>query len=188
MNLSDWIFIGSVIAWILFEIWVNSRDRGVIDQGKDRKTKRLIFVYLFLALILGNIFANVSFLSIGLDHSLRFILGSILIWLGFLLRFWSIRTLGKYFKTTVMIQKGHQVVRRGPYRLVRHPSYTGGLMSILGIGLAMGNWIGLLLMILLMLIGYQKRMTVEEEALSKFLSKEYSDYLKTTKRLIPFIY
>ncbi len=164
------------------------RDRGEVDNKKDKKTKRFVIALIISAIIVGNISSNIPFLAISLNNSLRFILGTVIIWLGLFFRFWSIKVLGKYFRTTVFIQKNHQVVRAGPYRIIRHPSYTAGLIILLGIGLAMGSWIGLFFMLLLALIGYQKRVVVEESELLKSLGKDYSDYMKITKRLIPFIY
>jgi len=188
MTLFYWIFAGSVICWILFEIWVNLRDKGKLDNSRDKKTKRLVIACIIFAIFIGNIFSNIPFLLMPLSNSLRFIFGTLIVWSGLLLRFWSIRVLGEYFRTTVMIQKDHQVVKAGPYRLIRHPSYAAGLIIIIGISLAMGSWIGLLLMFLLVAIAYQKRIAVEESELLKSLGKEYLDYMKSTKRLIPFIY
>lgn len=183
-----WIFTASIICWVLFEYWLTLREKNKIDTSKDKNTRRLVIFYLISAIIIGDIFSNVPFAAISLDRTFRFILGTIIVWLGILLRYWSVRVLGNYFRTVVMIQKDHQVVKTGPYKFIRHPSYTAGLIILFGIGLTMGNWIGLLLMIIISMAGYQKRITVEESELVKSLGKEYSDYMKTTKRLVPFIY
>ncbi|WP_238384870.1 methyltransferase family protein [Segeticoccus rhizosphaerae] len=63
-------------------------------------------------------------------------------WLGLLLRWWSFATLGRYFTTVVKTSADQVVVSRGPYRALRHPSYTGLLAAFLGCGLMLGNWVG----------------------------------------------
>ena len=87
-----------------------------------------------------------------------------------------------------MIQKGHRVVKSGPYRYVRHPSYIGLLLVTLGVAIGMGNWIGLILMVLIVFIALRKRIILEEKVLQKSLGGEYQSYIKNTKKLIPFIY
>jgi protein-S-isoprenylcysteine O-methyltransferase Ste14 len=62
---------------------------------------------------------------------------------GLALRLWAVLSLGRFFKVTVSIQEGHRVIRSGPYRLVRHPSYSGLLIALLGLGLALETWLGL---------------------------------------------
>ena len=87
-----------------------------------------------------------------------------------------------------MIQKGHRVVKNGPYRYIRHPSYTGLLLTTIGVAIGMENWIGLILMVLIVFLSLKKRINLEEQVLQKSLSEEYTSYIKSTKRLIPFIY
>jgi protein-S-isoprenylcysteine O-methyltransferase Ste14 len=67
-------------------------------------------------------------------------LGTLIAWLGLLLRWWSFVTLGKYFTFILKTSADQPVVDRGPYRLLRHPSYTGLLLAFVGGGLMVGNW------------------------------------------------
>jgi protein-S-isoprenylcysteine O-methyltransferase Ste14 len=80
------------------------------------------------------------------------------------------------------------VIRSGPYRLLRHPSYTGILLALLGIGLALGTWLGLLAVIVLPLIGVLIRIRVEESVLIDALGQEYVSYAAETRRLIPGVW
>jgi protein-S-isoprenylcysteine O-methyltransferase Ste14 len=88
----------------------------------------------------------------------------------------------------VAIREGHRIVRAGPYRLLRHPSYTGYLLAMLGIGIALNNWIALLVMAGANLAIYNYRMSVEESALAEAFGESYFQYKRETKRIIPFIY
>jgi protein-S-isoprenylcysteine O-methyltransferase Ste14 len=97
-------------------------------------------------------------------------------------------TLGRFFKVTVSIQEGHRVVSSGPYRLLRHPSYTGLLAILLGLGLMLGTWLGLAALIVLPLVGTLIRIRVEEAVLLDALGDEYASYAAATKRLVPGVW
>ena len=85
--------------------------------------------------------------------------------LGSLGRQWAISTLGRFFTLNVQISEDQRVVTNGPYRWVRHPSYTADLLAFTGIGLALGNWLALLAAATLPLLGLLVRIHVEERAL-----------------------
>ena len=75
----------------------------------------------------------------------------------------------------------------GPYKLIRHPSYTGGLLILIGLGLALQSWGAVLITLLILSLAYGYRIHVEEKLLVTELGDEYIDYMKRTKRLIPYI-
>jgi protein-S-isoprenylcysteine O-methyltransferase Ste14 len=108
--------------------------------------------------------------------------------LGFALRFYSVFYLGRFFTTNVAIASDHRVIDTGPYRYVRHPSYTGLLLIYIGFGLALGNWISLLVLIIPIYAAFLYRIHVEETALAEALGEPYRNYMKKTKRLIPMVY
>jgi protein-S-isoprenylcysteine O-methyltransferase Ste14 len=70
-----------------------------------------------------------------------FAAGAVITWLGLLLRWWSFATLGKYFTVVVKTSNDQPLIDRGPYRVLRHPSYTGLLLAFTGFGLMIGNWV-----------------------------------------------
>ena len=107
---------------------------------------------------------------------------------GLLLRWWAIITLGRFFTVDVTIEKDHELVERGPFRVVRHPSYTGVLLAFVGLGLTLDNWAALLVILLPIGAAFIHRMNVEENALSGALGPQYTDYMRRTKRLVPFVY
>jgi protein-S-isoprenylcysteine O-methyltransferase Ste14 len=79
-------------------------------------------------------------------------------------------------------------VERGPFRWVRHPSYTGVLLAFLGWALTLENWVAMALVVVPIFIAFVRRMNVEEEALRGALGERYAAYMKRTKRLIPGVY
>jgi protein-S-isoprenylcysteine O-methyltransferase Ste14 len=114
--------------------------------------------------------------------------GLVLLWCGIGLRVWSFRTLGRLFTFTVQTSPGQPVIARGPYRLVRHPSYLGMLLAVLGLGLLIGNWLSLVLLTTCATCGLVYRIHVEEQALVRSMGDDYRDYARTHKRLVPFVW
>ena len=106
-------------------------------------------------------------------------------WLGLALRVWAIATLREIFRTTVEVEPGQTVVSTGPYRWVRHPSYTGLLLIVAGFGLAAGDWLSLAVCVALPLPALAWRIHVEEAELNRVLGRAYATYQSHTARLIP---
>jgi protein-S-isoprenylcysteine O-methyltransferase Ste14 len=116
------------------------------------------------------------------------IAGIVLNPLGGALRWWAILTLRRYFTFDVAVRSGQPVVQSGPYRFVRHPAYSGTLLSLLGIGLALANWASIVAILAGALFGLLYRVQVEEKALIDALGQPYVDYMRRTKRFIPFLF
>jgi len=108
--------------------------------------------------------------------------------IGLFLRWYSIIHLGRFFTVDVAIAADHQLVDTGPYRFVRHPSYTGALLAFIGFGMVMRNWASVLLISGPIFFAFLYRIHVEERALLAALGDRYRAYGKKTKRLIPFVY
>src|SRR5205085_5207086 len=114
-----------------------------------------------------------------------FWIGTVLLIAGSALRRHCFHVLGKFFTGAVMVQSDHAVVDRGAYRWVRHPSYTGGMMMFLGIGVAAGNWVSVAVLTLIPIAVYTYRVRVEERALLATLGDSYRAYMQTRKRFVP---
>jgi protein-S-isoprenylcysteine O-methyltransferase Ste14 len=106
-------------------------------------------------------------------------------WLGLAIRVWAVAALGRAFRTTVEVDPGQGIVSSGPYRWVRHPSYTGLLLILAGLGLAAGNWLALAGCVALPLAALLRRIHVEEAELTRVLGQPYRAYQARTKRLVP---
>jgi len=107
---------------------------------------------------------------------------------GIFLRWYSIIHLGRFFTINVAIAADHQLIDTGPYRFIRHPSYTGALLTFIGFGMVLRNWASLLLVSLPIALAFLYRIKVEERALIQALGQRYLDYAKRTNRVIPFVY
>jgi protein-S-isoprenylcysteine O-methyltransferase Ste14 len=178
-----------IFLWILSEIVGTHiipriRRRGTVIHRKDRGSILFIFITIFVSIVLANYFASAN---IAMLPSWVFYVGIVLMILGIILRQWSMAVLGRFFSGTVGTQEGQFVVEKGPYRLIRHPSYTGGLLIFIGLGLAYQSWGAVLSLILLFSLAYGYRIHIEEKALISEFGEEYTEYKKRTKRLIPYL-
>jgi protein-S-isoprenylcysteine O-methyltransferase Ste14 len=117
-----------------------------------------------------------------------FAAGMVLLLAGGVLRGWSFKTLGKYFTHIVMVSPDQPVITSGPYRLLRHPSYTGVVLAVIGVGLASANWAGLAGLLLLTLAPLLWRIHIEEGALLATLGDRYRSYAAQRKRLVPLVW
>ena len=189
MEFTFW-FIVFTLSWL---IWVASdislARRGAADEKADRGTFNRIMVAIGLAIAVLMVFDQVvDFGNIPLDSDLLFAIGAPIIWSGFMIRQWAIRSLGGFFTVEVKTQPGQKVIRSGPYSIVRHPAYLGTMVSLLGLGIGLGNLAGLALASAIVFMAMAKRIDVEENVLLGEFGKEYADYAKRTKKLLPFIY
>jgi len=107
---------------------------------------------------------------------------------GMALRVWSVRTLGRYFTYVVKVTDDQPVVENGPYRLLRHPSYSGALLTAIGIGVSLRFVLAPVILGLVQLVAYAIRIGVEERALAEGIGEPYRAYMRRTKRLVPFVW
>ena len=158
------------------------------DSGKDRFTLPLIWS-IIVASIFAGFFLRGAFPQGGLPYPrLFYAIGLILFLFGLIIRWVAIIHLGRFFTVNVAIAQDHELIMTGPYRYVRHPSYTGTLLIFLGFGLCMLNIFSLLAVILPISAVFLWRMHVEEEALRAAFGDRYRAYLARTHRLIPYFY
>jgi len=116
-----------------------------------------------------------------------FFLGIVLMWAGIGFRYYAMRVLGRYFTYQVDVHAGQTVIEAGPYHYIRHPSYTGALITVIGLGLTLGNWASLIALVACVGTGYAYRIRVEEAALVSALGQPYTEYMRRTARLVPFV-
>jgi protein-S-isoprenylcysteine O-methyltransferase Ste14 len=107
---------------------------------------------------------------------------------GVALRLWSFRTLGRYFTLVVATSPDQPVIDRGPYGLVRHPSYTALILMAIAAGILVGNWLSLAVLAAAVTAALALRIRIEEAALLRALGDSYRDYASTRKRLVPFVW
>jgi protein-S-isoprenylcysteine O-methyltransferase len=154
----------------------------------DRGSLRLIWIVIFASVYLAFTLA-VEFPQFGFGPSDTLQIAGIAIFAaGIAIRWYAIVYLGRFFTVNVAIASDHRLVEGGPYRFVRHPSYTGSLLAFLGLGICMCNWGSLAALLVPTLLVFLRRIHVEEAALTAAFGDQYRDYMRRTKRLIPALY
>jgi protein-S-isoprenylcysteine O-methyltransferase Ste14 len=183
------VFFAVVLAWALFE----SANR-VRQHVRSQASSTLDPSAFVLVPCMGG--AVVGAVLLGKHGGLPWpggqlwpvVAGIALIVAGAALRAWSIVTLGRMFQYWIKIQPGHQVVTGGPYRYVRHPSYTALSLCLIGFALGCGDVWSLLVMAVLGGIALGTRIWVEERQLTAALGTEYEQFAATRKRLVPGVF
>jgi protein-S-isoprenylcysteine O-methyltransferase len=174
---------------------ITHRSRSKTGTKQDRSTLGMIWVVIAISIAAGIFVASSASLRAGVIGLFDFpesnwipAMAVGLFAAGLAVRWWAIVTLGRFFTVDVVVEKDHEVVQRGPFRFVRHPSYTGVLLAFLGWAMTLWNWVAMAVVLVPIFVAFLRRMNVEEEALSRALGERYLDYMRRTKRLIPGVY
>ena len=181
------------VFWATFALWqgtelaLNTKRRSASPVGRsDRGSFRLLFLSLWMAISLDFACALLLPSAAMISAARRlFLVGTGYVLARTALRWHAVVTLGRYFTVDVVTQVSQPVVDVGPYRYIRHPAYAGLLLALIGFALALGNWAGLLAMLLLPGSAFGYRIAVEEAALLSTLGEPYARYMRRTWRLIP---
>lgn len=184
------LFYTVFVIWAVPELLGSFSQRSRGDSSrKDRGSFWVLIATLTLSLAIALIFAfRLPAARMEPGTSVFFALGIVLILTGAAIRWYAMRVLGRFFTRDIATQSGQEVVQEGPYRLVRHPAYTGTLITLVGVGLALTNWASLIAMLVVPLAGYLYRISVEERLLQEALGEPYRVYMQKTRRLIPYIW
>ena len=208
--LAHWIVVATAVAVVSGEILATylgrARDRDSRVPGsrsdslhgyvrgrgaairQDRGTKFVVALGLYLGIAAALAIARVPRLRVYANTWWTLGLGIAIVILGAALRDWAILSLGRYFRREVTIEPGQRIVRRGPYRVLRHPSYSGIFLILTGLGLAFGSWVGAAVALVIVATCTLPRIRVEERALSQAFGRDYSDYADSTARVLPHVW
>jgi protein-S-isoprenylcysteine O-methyltransferase Ste14 len=190
----DSILPNVVLFWAVFYVWVGSEmffawklrpTSGAVASDAGSRWFLVASIWFGVALGISLAFAAPA-AAFTTDRRPLFYAGIALMVFGLALRWYAIRVLGTSFTFTVATRPDQKVVEAGPYRWIRHPSYTGALLTVLGVLVCMTNPLAFL-GLLAPLAGYAYRIRVEERALVQALGEPYRSYMKRTKRLLPFL-
>jgi protein-S-isoprenylcysteine O-methyltransferase Ste14 len=184
------VFWVACTAWILPEVvaWRVKRSSDS-SQAHDHGSLNLIVILWWVGMAMAVLMSSIlPQAAMSWKRTSIFLVGICFMLMGVTLRWYSAAVLGKYFTFNVAIRSGQTLIEVGPYRYVRHPSYSGALLSLLGFGLALGNWAGLAAALSCLGFAYSYRIPIEEQALSSALGDAYQQYKNRTWRLVPFLF
>jgi protein-S-isoprenylcysteine O-methyltransferase len=175
-------------AWVLGELWMQWRCRLPAGSPSRDRGSMVLLVGLVWGGVLLGLGASLLLPGAGIrtGRTVLFDAGLVCMLGGLAVRWYAVAVLGSAFTVTVGTRSDQRVVARGPYRWVRHPSYAGSLLTILGVLLCAANAVALAAFAL-PLAGYAYRIVVEERGLAEGLGDEYRRYMRRTRRLIPFV-
>jgi protein-S-isoprenylcysteine O-methyltransferase Ste14 len=176
----------TVLAFALSEVSIRIRSGRHSDSARVDRGSIVAVVLGVGAGVLVAVWCAAAVSSSAIPGGwLPFTLGLTLMWLGIALREWAVVTLGRFFTVVVRVTSEQEVVSRGPYRRVRHPSYTGLLLTLVGLGFCLGSWLSVLALAVLPTVGLVIRIKVEEAALLSALGEPYREYAEHRRRLVP---
>lgn len=184
------------LFWLLFYLWVALEiifgiRAHLLKQGQPKKKNQdrgsylLIVIGINLLLWLTFMFAawRVGMLPIWSAY-----IGYIVMVMGIGIRFSAILQLGRFFSPVVGVVSNQEIIQSGLYHWIRHPAYTGGWLIMVGIGLSLRTWWGVILCAVGSWLLYVYRIHVEEEMLIQHFGEKYVEYIKTTKRMFPWVW
>ena len=187
--------IGHPHLWILFCLGILASifqpDYNVVKKDsktRDRGTELQIMWSVFITQLLIILEASYIRFPASVRWDMLTTAALLAMAAGLVLRTWSVNTLGKHFTMHLEIQEDHKVIRTGPYRWFRHPSYVGAFITYAATPLFLRAWYALVPTIAILTIAWMRRIHYEEKMLRAELGEEYEKYCRTVKKVIPGIW
>jgi protein-S-isoprenylcysteine O-methyltransferase Ste14 len=170
-----------ILYWIISAIGVKKN----IRTGEWRRDAGIRILLIIIIVVLLQISSSWKIFAYQSDLGVQAV-GLVLCVAGIAFAIWARIHLGKNWSGTPSMKEGHELITSGPYRFVRHPIYTGMLVALVGSALASGViWLAILVVFL---FNFLYRLPIEERYMMQLFPKEYPEYKKRTKKLIPFIW
>lgn len=193
-NLPVIVFVAVMIAWVVFAVafFLNTRPASVVTPDRKRAPASIVGIVLQglgYALVwsvrrpLMTLPFSFSGVAAMVWAALTISIAVVSVWLTVA----AVRTLGKEWSLTARLVEGHRLVRIGPYRLVRHPIYTGMLGMLVATGSALSVWWVLIVALVVFLVGTAVRVKFEERLLREAFGAEYDEYARRVPAIIPFL-
>ncbi|KTF35047.1 methyltransferase family protein [Xanthomonas vesicatoria] len=183
------LFLALNLIWGGYEVLLSRRrrasDGGAHDQGTLQQLWRVLYAAVAIAVALA--YSGLAHWPQSWHAPLQWA-GCALIGGGLALRVWAIQVLARWFTVDVTIQPDHQLVRSGPYRWLRHPSYTGALLAFYGLALGMGNALSVAAIVVPVTLAFLHRIRIEEAALHRAFPVAYPAYAAQSHRLLPLVW
>jgi protein-S-isoprenylcysteine O-methyltransferase len=193
LDVLGWLTVALSVVWLSMEVSISIRKRS---RERSKARDKLSLVVMRATTVCSIAFAvsaeSVPAVVGGTGKILAFTpllgyFGCLLMVTGLMIRLRAIATLSRQFTVDVAIVQDHKIIDGGLYGIIRHPSYLGSLLTFAGLGLALENWVSLLVLLALPAAATLYRISVEEKTLVDYFGPPYRDYMRRTKMLIPGI-
>jgi protein-S-isoprenylcysteine O-methyltransferase Ste14 len=181
MQICKELWSGFFVVWM---IWALQTKRTQSREGISSRLPYSLFTIAAFVALFGNVLGG--WFRIRLFPATRWveILGVAITAAGMALAIWARAYLGGNWSGIVTVKVGHELVRTGPYRWVRHPIYSGIILALLGTALELGEWRGLLAVVLLY-AGFKIKSRIEERTMAGVFGAEYDEYSRSTGAIFP---
>lgn len=186
-DIAFWVMLG---LFAVGEYAMQFRSLGAVIRGRGGRRAERWSLVVVLVTVVGGFVGGIKLAQghtgqVGVGAWPLFVVGLVLMAVGIGIRWWAIIVLGRFFTPDVRVRSDQAVVDRGPYQWVRHPSYSGLIVVFVGLGLALGNWLSLALLVVVPGIGLAVRIKAEERALLASLGEPYRQFCASRPRLFP---
>lgn len=191
--MSEYIKIGLNVSWLIIVIYWSISAIGVKKvKNQENYFKQFIlywFPIIIAALLLGpgKWFGHSLIRENFVPHTdFVGIIGLIFCFSGTIIACWSKYLLGKNWSLSVQKKVNHELIQNGIYSYLRHPIYTGLLLLFIGNTLIVGDYRGIIAVVIV-LVSFWFKLIKEEKLLIETFGNDYIEYKKKTKALIPFV-
>ena len=188
-------FYEEAVFWAFFSVflvliaWIGRAQRALRSKESVKKRESDAASSALFTLSIIVVTLVLGYARIGVLPRWLFYPGLTLCLVGIVFYLWAKSVLGRFWSIEVRVLTDHAVIEKGPFRLIRHPMYAGQILVYIGLlGLALQSWAAILFILITSSIYYGNRIRIEEKFLVAELGNAYLDYMKRTKRLIPFIW
>ncbi|WP_123053363.1 isoprenylcysteine carboxylmethyltransferase family protein [Clostridium sp. JN-1] len=185
------VFQTVFLIWLIVECAIfiftfhKSFSKNSDKKFKDKGSFFTIVIGVYACIYFSFLFRNK--LNLILPHSF-FWVGIIFMSVGIVIRCWAVFTLRKFFSLSVIVESKQSIVSSGPYKLIRHPAYTGTILTLIGISISIKSIMSILTALIIISVVYGYRIKIEEKVLINSFGKEYLNYINKTWKLIPWVF
>jgi protein-S-isoprenylcysteine O-methyltransferase Ste14 len=188
MSITD-IFVLISVVWVLSEIILAIvLHSNRTDKSRDKYSLAYLWFTIIVSITAGSMTASMKVGYIPGIFRITAYIGLFFVLFGLVVRWIAILTLRRYFTVNVAIRKDHKIVNNGLYKTIRHPAYSGNLLSFFGLAVYFANWLTFIIIFVPVLCAFLYRIKIEEEALIAQFGKKYIAYKEKTNRLIPYLW
>jgi protein-S-isoprenylcysteine O-methyltransferase Ste14 len=177
-----WIIF--IVGWLLGAV---STKRTIYRESSGERARYWIWLVIAYFLVFRSNILPFPFDWLAIPHTKSSAwIGACLCVTGLVFALWARVTLGGNWSGVITLKEGHELIERGPYRVVRHPIYTGLLVMFAGTAIAIG-YFGGFIGLLLLFVSFWVKLKREEDLMLKHFPDKYSAYQRRVKRIIPFL-
>jgi protein-S-isoprenylcysteine O-methyltransferase Ste14 len=182
------LFAISLLIWSLIEFRVLRKDKSKRPKKQDIKSISLFSVLIIIFTIFSFKIFHMQVGTIPVQYDWLYWIGLSLMYLGIILRHYCVYLMGSQYVATLRVNEKPKLITQGPFGLIRHPCYTGFIVALWGASITMLNYVFVVFLMMASLILFLIQIKIEEKQLIIYFGKEYEEYIKSTKKLFPYIF